>query len=84
MIALDAQWMPVPEAPGLLGRWRRSCERAGRQVPLTIGAAPADAAVLAGFRDAGVHRCVVWLDHDADGPDPEEALDRLVRVRDRL
>lgn len=83
VIALDGEWMPISDDPGLLDRWRRLCDRAGREVPLTVGAAPADAAVLERYRDAGVHRCIVWLDHGASNSDPEAFLDAVEAVSPR-
>ena len=50
------------------------------EVPLTVGAAPVDAAVLAGYRDAGVKRCILWLEPGAGEPAPEEFLDRVAGV----
>lgn len=84
VLALGAEWMPISQDPGLLDRWRRLCERAGRTVPLTIGAAPADPGVLSRFRDAGVRRCVVWLDHGVENSDPAAFLDRVAEARDRM
>jgi probable F420-dependent oxidoreductase len=77
------EWMPtLHDEAELLERWRRLNDRAGRVVPLTVSGAESDPVQLARFRDAGVHRSLVWLPQDANAgvvsvDDTERFLDGL-------
>ena len=55
---------------------RRRAEEAGRgRIPVTIFGVPADAAVLASYREAGADRVVRWLPTAQRGP-VERELER--------
>ncbi len=82
------EWMPnLHDESGILDRWRRLNDRAGRVIPLTMTGVDNDPSQLARFRDLGVHRSLAWLPQSAnDGVvslgGTEAFLDALAEARD--
>jgi probable F420-dependent oxidoreductase len=72
VLALGDAWMPnVIDDDTLLGQIAELRERAGRDIPITLYAAPRDPERLKRFEDAGVERAVFWY------PQRKDIQDRL-------
>jgi alkanesulfonate monooxygenase SsuD/methylene tetrahydromethanopterin reductase-like flavin-dependent oxidoreductase (luciferase family) len=66
------------DAKEAVGRLHRTAGAAGRDpagLPITVFRAPADAATLAGYREAGIHRVLLEV--------PDLGRDEILRVLDR-
>jgi len=75
-------WLPIARpgfnAPEAVARLRQAASAAGRDyatLSISAFAAPADAAVLAGYREAGIHRAVLSI--------PDLSRDEILAVLDK-
>ncbi len=75
-------WLPIARAPfnpqEAVARLRRAAEAAGRDfstLSLSAFGAPADAATLAQYREAGIQRAVLWI--------PDKTRDQILDILDQ-